>query len=245
MNNPFSFKIYDFTLQANGVQTLPAMGSYFRIMSSTGSLEVTVEGRGTATGLQAGQGFKDQPFTKLLLRDTSGAPNSGFILAASSEFFDNRLNGTFDLTPATLAALESVDLNTATLNAQRAVESTGRWNNTAALTANTPLQVLAPGANTTGVDLLDAGYIQVGNGMTRVAIFFLLKASAPSTFADGEVVCGPDSIGNDASSFLGTGKLRMPVYVPPGLGIYAISQEAQPATSAGFPAMRYARWRAR
>lgn len=93
MNPTFTFKVFDFNLPANGAFRLPASGSYFRIMSSTGAIDVTVEGTGTLPSLTAGQAFKNVPFNSLLILDVSGSSNSGSILVASSEFQDNQLQG--------------------------------------------------------------------------------------------------------------------------------------------------------
>lgn len=246
MDKVFAFKVYPVTLPANGAFRLPAAGAYFRIMSSTGAVDVTVEGVGTLPALQAGQAFKGLSFNGLVLQDASGAPNTVQLLVASAEFQDNRLNGTVDISASSLAALELVDLNTATLNAQRAVASTGSWVHSAAIAAATPVTVLAPGANTTGVDLLDAGYIQADNtGMARVGMWFLAKSSAPANVNDGEVILSPSTITNDASAFTGTARLHMPVFVPAGLGIYLISPNSVSAAASNFPCIRHARWRAR
>ncbi len=98
MEKPFTFKAYDFNLTAGGSQAILAGGEYFRILSSTGALDVTVEGKGTMPDLQAGQAIKGLPFNRLILSDKTGAPNSGFILVASSELQDNRLQGSVTVT---------------------------------------------------------------------------------------------------------------------------------------------------
>jgi len=98
MDKPFTFKAYDFNLTAGGSQTILAGGEYFRILSATGAIDLTVEGKGTMPDLLPGQAIKGLPFDRLVLRDKSGAPNSGSILVASSEFQDNKLQGAVSLT---------------------------------------------------------------------------------------------------------------------------------------------------
>lgn len=98
MDKPaFTFQVYDFNLAAGGAQTILAGGAYLRILTASGAVDVSVEGKGTMPNLLAGQGFKDLPFNRLVLRDKSGAPNTGTILVASSEFVDNRLFGSFTI----------------------------------------------------------------------------------------------------------------------------------------------------
>lgn len=246
MNNivqAMTFKVYDFTLTAGGSFRLPAAGGYFRIMTSTGAVDVTVEGVGTLPGLLAGQALKNVNFPALLLRDASGAPNSGTILVASSEFQDNRLNGTVDLSATSLAALESVDLNAATQNALKRPEiSTGSFSNTAALTANTPVTVFTPAANANGAIILSAGW-QQGHASNMPGIVFLAKSSAPASISDGEVIGCATSISASASVLFGCGVLPKEVQLPAGLGLYVISQDALSAAAATQPNLRYCRYK--
>ena len=88
-----SFKYYDFTLTSGGAAVLLVEGEYFRIQSATGAVDVTVEGAGTLPGLLVGQGLKDTPFKRLVIKDVSGGPNVGQIMVASKEFVDNRTYG--------------------------------------------------------------------------------------------------------------------------------------------------------
>lgn len=243
MAKPLTFKVYDFTLAAGGSFRLPVIGEYFRLQTSTGAVDVTVEGVGTLPGLLAGQALKDVPFNGLVLRDASGAPNVGTILVASSEFQDNRLNGTVDLSATSLAALESIDLNAATLATMRhPLVSTGNFKSSAAMVANTPETVFTPAANVNGAIVLGAGFWTHSAASSSFPML-LAKASAPTTFLDGEVypilsqaITGPAYIVN-------TGKLEKPQFVAPGLGLYYISQDALPAAAANLPTHRAARYR--
>ena len=77
---------------------------------------------GTLPSLVAGQGLKSVPFNRLELVDTSGAPNTVSILLTPAEFINQVFSGSVAVVgpvaidAASLAALESIDLNTATLN---------------------------------------------------------------------------------------------------------------------------------
>ena len=85
--------IYDFTLTAGGTFVLPVEGSYYRIMSSTGAVEVRRDGGAGLSPLIAGQGERDQEFSRLTIKDKSGAVNSGYIICGDMTFIDDRING--------------------------------------------------------------------------------------------------------------------------------------------------------
>lgn len=82
---------YDFTLTAGGSFILPVSGSYFRILTSTGALDV--RGDFGRIGVLAGQGHKELNFTKLTLVDKSGAANVGTIFVSDGAFIDDRITG--------------------------------------------------------------------------------------------------------------------------------------------------------
>lgn len=231
MEKPFTFKAYDFTLSAGGSQAILAGGEYFRILSSTGALDVTVEGKGTMPDLLAGQAIKGLPFSRLVLRDKSGAPNTGFILVASSEFVDNRMFGTFDLSSATLAALESVDLNAATKTALKTANSYGTaWTDVSTMAANTPVTVFTPAANANGAVVSKLFALDQYSSNQRMT--FIAKGSAPISTVDGDVLAqgiwGAAITGN---LFLNINVIQEFV-IPGGLGLYFIS------SGAGVPGMQ-------
>jgi hypothetical protein len=87
-----STRQYDFTLTAGGAFVLPVVGSYFRILSCTGALEVQGDTFGRVPVL-SGQGLRDQDFAKLTLVDKSGSPNVGVILVSDGSFVDDRITG--------------------------------------------------------------------------------------------------------------------------------------------------------
>lgn len=221
-----TFKVYDFTLTAGGSYRLPTSGAYFRIMAATGAVDVTVEGSGTMPALQAGQALKNIPFRALVLRDASGAPNSGTILVSTSEFQDNRLNGTVDLSAASLAALESVDLNAATqLFLTRPKQSTGNYKASAAMAANTAEQIFAAGSNTNGAIILTAGFMDTVAAKAANATL-LSKATAPTTVIDGEVYANSQASGPNGATFFSSFLLQQQQFVPAGVGLYMISDSA-------------------
>ena len=84
-------KIYDFSMAAGGVSVILANGGYYKILSSLGAVEVT-RGGGSRVQLQAGQGEREE-FTRLTIKDASGALNSGLVLVGEGSFIDDRVSG--------------------------------------------------------------------------------------------------------------------------------------------------------
>lgn len=86
-------KIYPFTIGAYEALPLLVQGSYFKIASSTGVLDVTGDTFGTIEGVLAGQGLRGHAFQRLTLRDRSGAANVVRLLVADELFVDDRITG--------------------------------------------------------------------------------------------------------------------------------------------------------
>ncbi len=108
---PTSF--YDFTVPANGVHRLLVAGDYFKLMTASGPMDVQAEW-GELRGLQAGQGLEATPFSYLVFRDTSGAPNPARVFIGDEKFIDG-LGGTVNIgtnavpkSPAFLAQQKNV-----------------------------------------------------------------------------------------------------------------------------------------
>lgn len=86
-------KIYPFTLSAFGSLPLLVQGSYWKVLSSTGDLEITGDTFGTLDTIQPGQGLKGRDFSRLVVRDKSGAVNVVRLLVADEDFVDDRVTG--------------------------------------------------------------------------------------------------------------------------------------------------------
>lgn len=86
-------KIYPFTLPAFGSLPLLVQGSYWKVLSATGDLEITGDTFGTLDTIQPGQGLKGQEFSRLVVRDKSGAMNAVRLLVADEDFVDDRVTG--------------------------------------------------------------------------------------------------------------------------------------------------------
>lgn len=226
-----SVTFYPFNMAAGQAFVLPAEGEYFRIQSSAGSVSVTIEGSGTLPDLQAGQGIKNTPFKRLILRDTSGAANSGIILVGTEDFIDNRTYGVNSISGG------SIDLTAATINSiARPVDQTGFFSDLSTPAANTPITIFSPGSNLNGALLLNANL--QGTSLSSVYETMLHKASAPTSIADGSIVMVGEFRGTGSGGAFFTGNtLQEVIKIPAGQGLYCICNS--PLTTA----VRSARFR--
>jgi hypothetical protein len=88
-----AFKVYPFALTAGGSQVIMQEGSFFRILTATGALNVTFDDIGPFGPMNVGQG-KRGPFRRLVLTDASGAAaNVGSVVVADTDFVDQTLSG--------------------------------------------------------------------------------------------------------------------------------------------------------
>lgn len=211
-----TFRYYDFTLTAGSSQVILVDAAYFRVQSATGPVDITVEGFGTLPGMLVGQGIKDTPFKRIVIRDASGAANVGTILVASQEFVDNRTygvntisGGTIDLTAATLAALN------------RPQAPTGIYADTSATVASTPTQIFSPASNVNGAIVLNAATnFFDGTGGTDRFDSFIAKNAAPAAVFDGEIILSAGISAFATPNYCYSGKLETPKFIAAGKGLY-------------------------
>lgn len=85
-------QFYDFTTSANGTMVVFAAGSYFRILSSTGAIQVGGE-FGQIGPLLAGQGLRNKQFSSITIKDLTGNANKGIIIVGDQDFVDDRITG--------------------------------------------------------------------------------------------------------------------------------------------------------
>lgn len=85
-------RIYDFTLGAGGMQRLPVVGDFFKVISATGQINVIAD-TGAQLDLMPGQGLREFQFNTLAISDKSGAANAGKILVGFSGMIDDRVTG--------------------------------------------------------------------------------------------------------------------------------------------------------
>lgn len=85
-------RVYDFTMPAFGAAVILAEGSFYRLMSATGAVEVRRNNGSIVGPLLPGQGERAE-FISLTITDKSGAANAGTILIADDAFIDERVSG--------------------------------------------------------------------------------------------------------------------------------------------------------
>ncbi|MYN45793.1 hypothetical protein GTP23_12120 [Pseudoduganella sp. FT93W] len=83
---------YDIQLAVGESKRYEVVGTFFRFKSLTGSVTVTTS-KGPVFDLTAGQGVRGLNFTALTIKNTSGAANSGVLLAGDFEFVDSSVVG--------------------------------------------------------------------------------------------------------------------------------------------------------
>jgi len=84
---------YPFSLAAGGSIPILCNGSYFKLITCTGAIEVTGDKFGRTGNILAGQGLRGAEFNRLTITDKSGAPNIGVIFVADEDFVDDRITG--------------------------------------------------------------------------------------------------------------------------------------------------------
>lgn len=212
--------LYDFTLPANGSQQVQADANFYKILTASGDVSITRDGGSTVKPMRAGRGERNVQFLTLTIRDLSGAPNSGTILVGDSDFIDD----TIVLSNAISVRPESVS---------------GTYSVSAALAANTAVEVLAPGGNTAGLIVMAAGCTNESTtGLAGVTL--IAKAgAAPTTIHQGDVLLREMNFGQGSSWQSYGAQLSTPQFVAAGLGLYWISTLVTPAAST-----RHVRWKA-
>lgn len=76
-----------------GTFNLDVAGSYYRLLTCTGPIEVRRSDGSVLGPINAGQGERETPFNKLTLVDKTGAANAGTILITDKNFVDDRITG--------------------------------------------------------------------------------------------------------------------------------------------------------
>jgi len=165
-----SAKIYDFTIPANGSFTLLVEGSYYRILSSSGALEVKRDGGSGVGPIYAGQGERDEEFKRITLVDKTGAINSGYIIISDGTFVDDRITGEVSVIDGGKARTLSNAAFAGTSGAAAVaanIPSVGLWNPAGSgknaiietiLLSSTTTQVVRWGSATVAIGTIFTGY---------------------------------------------------------------------------------------
>lgn len=203
-------QVYDFTLAAGANFEILAEGSYYRILTATGAVEVRRDDGSRVGPILEGQGERNSPFKRLTIRDLSGAANSGTVLICDGDFVDHRQAG----------AVESVNGNTRRTMANQAFYD-GR--SLSASAANySMVQLWNPAGSTVNVFIESI----IGSGFSPGTGFYLRTATAALANLSGKVrnkrFGGPAGISEirweQAAAMSGV-ELGSALYWPNGLGI--------------------------
>jgi hypothetical protein len=92
-----AFQVFQITLPANESRQILFQGTYFKLLSATGAVDVTIEGQGTIPDLTSGRGLKDTAYSRLILTDKTGASNSIELFCATEEYVDQTFSGVVTL----------------------------------------------------------------------------------------------------------------------------------------------------
>lgn len=179
-------QIYAVPLTANGSYRLLVAGQYFKILSATGAVRVESE-FGALSGLIAGYGLEDTPFSYLYITDQSGATNQVSIVVGDEKFVDTRVTGSVTFGP----------LNTSFVGAASNVTNASAQ----VLAANASRKYLLIQNNAASGDIyirLDGGVVTTANGIkiSSGGGAYELSTVVPSgaITAIGSVALNPDVI---------------------------------------------------
>lgn len=170
----------------------------------------------------------------IIITNLTGAAITGKITIGAGDVTDNSLVGTVTLDAATLAALESTDVNAASIAQLLGIRPDNAIANNSGGAASAVLTAVASGTNVNGLWVTEAqifGY----NSAAAHAIALIAKATAPANTADGQVILHAGAL--SGQNFFA--QLNKPVFVPAGLGLHFFNVSAD-SGHAGL--MRAARW---
>lgn len=169
-----SAKIHTLTVPANGAAQLTAVGKFFKLLSTTGAVDVVGEGF-RLEGVGTGQGLQNVNFKRLELVDRTGSANTVSVILGDAEFIDS-LNGVVSVTQnapitvSTPAVTESTVTNAA---AQLVAANASRkfiaiQNNDAAGSIRIKFGATMPGASA-GILIGPGGYWEMPPGTACTA----------------------------------------------------------------------------
>ena len=216
-------RAYDFSIPAGGTIFMEVPGDYYKIITSTGNIATRRDGSNVLQPVFAGRGEKGATFQRLALTDLSGSVNTGQILIASGA----------EMVDSTFQAVGAL--------AVRPEGPTGNYKNNAITVANTAEQLFTAVTNVNGAILLSAS-CSIYGGANAPTASFLAKATAPANTMDGDPVfiCGT-TISTAGNNCFAAGQLTILQYIPPGLGLFFITDVVTTSVSGG--SMRSARWK--
>lgn len=119
---------YTFTIPGNGLIRQPMVAEDFKILAATGLVDVR-SSFGKVSGLGAGQGIKNTPFTYLEIYDASGAANTVKLVVGGGDQFVDSNSGSVSVSSNRMPVIAGVTETLATVtnaSAQALPANTGR-----------------------------------------------------------------------------------------------------------------------
>lgn len=171
----------------------------------------------------------------IVIENLTASPITGKITIGAGDVSDNSLVGTVTLDAASLAALESVDLNAASIAQLLGIQPNNSYAVNTGGAASTAYTLVTPAANTNGLWVTEAqlfGYSAAG----AHAIALIAKNSAPVSTQDGDVLLHAGGLTSQQFA----AQLNQPAYVAAGKGLYFFNAQTD-SGHAGL--LRAARWK--
>jgi hypothetical protein len=219
------------TMAAGEVREMALSGNYFELRTAAGLIEkielldraggvVSILEQADVTDyVRTSRNFETARFTNgataQAIRFYNGDGDSG------SNRFTGVVSGTVTLDAATLAALESTDLNQATINALVRPEApTTTVTSITALGGSVSEQVLLPATNVSGVIVLSVGCSIYGGAIGTHGGGLYAKNSAVATYTDSALLAPLRMLAADGGNMVVGVDVQNPIFVPAGLGLY-------------------------
>lgn len=164
----------------------------------------------------------------IVITNLTANPITGKLTIGAGDIVDNNLSGTVALDAAALAALESVDLNSATITSLRQPLLPGsNWSDNSTLIAGNPVAVFAAAANPNGAIIWSMHATDVAASVAPLQTF-VAKATAPVSILDGLVIAQSVITARSDGASLTWSKIEreVPTRIPAGLGFFFISGAA-------------------
>lgn len=197
---------YEFPLHGDSLRVVSAnVPIYFK--TQDGALDFYLEQGEKAT-------FEGQDFLTLVIYHLDVADQTVIISIGkdadigSAKFSGNvSISNAVALDAATIAAMESVDANPIVFGSSLYYST--------AFVANTPVQLIAPGANVNGIVLHKLSLASYNAATHNWNV--LAKASAPANISDGDIIL---SLENGLASTVASGKVERATKILAGKGLY-------------------------
>jgi hypothetical protein len=209
-------------------------GAYFEIIDAPNPVDVVLTDRngvprGVMKNAEASFFIKSTDYDTIQL--TSATAQTIRFAFGTSEAGTRRstgsvtISGSVALDAPSLAALESVDLNPATLSTlntyRNPITPNGFWNDDGNVVANSSKTIFTAAANVNGAIILRADIASYFSGSRREA-FIKKNGGLPVSITDGAIVCLGRVIAVPSDVMI-AGELQYPQFIEPGFSLSYIS----------------------